>query len=67
MKEIPSDLHDMLVEQTQGCDAVIDEKNKLIHLMQLVKSDYLIFVNTVAPYLKNLLRLTLLRLHWFGL
>ncbi|XP_039256460.2 dynein regulatory complex protein 1-like [Styela clava] len=34
MKEIPQDLHDMLKEQTTGCDAVIDEKNKLINILQ---------------------------------
>lgn len=34
MKEIPQDLHDMLKEQTGGCDAVVDEKNKLINLLQ---------------------------------
>ena len=40
MKEIPGDLHEMLVEQTQACDAVIDEKNKLIHLLQLVGTEF---------------------------
>nr|CAB3256639.1 dynein regulatory complex protein 1-like [Phallusia mammillata] len=35
MKEIPHDLHDMLVEQTRSCDTVVDEKNKLINHLQL--------------------------------
>lgn len=34
MKEIPQDLQDMLKEQTSACDAVIDEKNKLINILQ---------------------------------
>lgn len=34
MKEIPQDLHDMLREQTTSCDAVIEEKNKLITILQ---------------------------------
>lgn len=34
MKEIPQDLHDMLKEQTTSCDAVIEEKNKLITILQ---------------------------------
>merc|ERR1711988_730360 len=29
-KEIPQDLHNMLMEQKSACDAMIDEKNKLI-------------------------------------
>ncbi|CAK8681370.1 dynein regulatory complex protein 1-like [Clavelina lepadiformis] len=35
MKEVPHDLHEMLLEQTKGCDTVIDEKNKLINELQL--------------------------------
>ncbi|XP_065062608.1 dynein regulatory complex protein 1-like [Rhopilema esculentum] len=33
-KETPQDLHEMLVEQRTGCDAMIDEKNKLINELQ---------------------------------
>uniref|UniRef100_H2ZM38 Dynein regulatory complex protein 1 n=1 Tax=Ciona savignyi TaxID=51511 RepID=H2ZM38_CIOSA len=35
MKEVPHDLHQMLVEQTQACDAVVDEKNNLINQLQM--------------------------------
>lgn len=33
-KEIPQDLHSMLMEQKTACDSMIDEKNKLIHDFQ---------------------------------
>ena len=42
MKEIPHDLHEMLLEQTRACDAVVDEKNKLINQLQLVSKTHLL-------------------------
>ena len=35
-KEIPQDLHEMLMQQKSSCDAMIDEKNKLINEFQMV-------------------------------
>jgi len=34
MKEIPQDLHDLLMQQKSACDAMIEEKNKLIKEFQ---------------------------------
>lgn len=34
-KEIPQDLHEMLMQQKAACDAMIDEKNKLINEFQM--------------------------------
>ncbi|KAK2156744.1 hypothetical protein LSH36_206g03032 [Paralvinella palmiformis] len=34
-KEIPQDLHEMLMQQKAACDAMIDEKNKLINDFQM--------------------------------
>ena len=35
-REIPHDLHDLLMQQKGLCDAMIDEKNKLINDFQMV-------------------------------
>ncbi|PAA49317.1 hypothetical protein BOX15_Mlig033113g3, partial [Macrostomum lignano] len=42
-KEIPQDLHEMLQAQQEGCDSLIDEKNKLINelLFELKAKDEL--------------------------
>merc|ERR1712226_993582 len=34
-KEIPQDLHEMLMQQKAACDSMIDEKNKLINDFQM--------------------------------
>ena len=40
-REIPQDLHDLLMQQKGLCDAMIDEKNKLINDFQMVRTVFL--------------------------
>lgn len=37
-RNIPQELHDVLMQQKQLCDAMIDEKNKLINDFQMVSA-----------------------------
>ena len=36
-RDIPQELHDILMQQKALCDAMIDEKNKLINDFQMVR------------------------------
>ena len=57
-REVPQDLHDLLMQQKGLCDAMIDEKNKLINDFQLVRlspteMDFFLFFLVQPPLLMS--------------
>ena len=49
-REIPQDLHDLLMQQKGLCDAMIDEKNKLINDFQMVRVGNFFFMTNLVNF-----------------